>query len=193
MNRPLAVILAMAALTGAFGQHAVDPASGSAPSTPPPVYVGAVGLYVKATQGSYCPDTATPKSGRRRSTAPLIVPMAPSMIICGNTPGYPLPIKGKLAVAPGSKLFVDAGRRARSLSARLVRIEDHGNDVIETDYLRFVRVQRKGMGRYWRVRLPADLQGANVLSLDISFRGGGDSNVWAGLAEQAPTSRIHRR
>jgi hypothetical protein len=183
--RRLAVILATAALAGAFGQHAVDPASGSAPSKPPSVYVGTAGLYVKATQGNYCPTPAPPRGLTRH--------LGTTSIICGYSPGYPLPLKGELAVAPGSKLLVDAGRRARSLRARLVRVEDQGNDFIETDYLHFLSVQRKGKGRYWLVRLPADLQGANVLDLDLSLRGGGDSDVWAGLAEQAPPSGIHRR
>jgi hypothetical protein len=186
MTRPLAVILATVASAGAFGQHAVDRATGSAPVKPPPVYVGTGGVYVKATQGNYCPDKRTPRRRERRSTASSTAPVAPSMISCAYSPGYPLPIKGKLGVAPGSKLLVDAGRRARSLSARLVRVEDHGNNVIETDYLRFVKVRRDGNGRHWRLRLPDDLQAANVLSLDLSFRRGGDSNAWAGLVEQPP-------
>jgi hypothetical protein len=153
----LSAALALAALAlGAL------PVSTAGAQKPPPVYVGSKGDYVRATLGSYCYTDEL--SGNQQVSA------------CADA-FYPLPVNGQLQVVPRQRLRVDAGRRVIRLGASLVRVE--GNEVT---YLGSVRKRRTGQGRFWRLRLPADLGSANILSLDLDFGNVGDSNVWAGLA-----------
>ena len=126
---------------------------------PPPVYIGAHGEYVRAAQGSYC---WTYKSGGRGTGA------------CADA-AYPLHLSARLTVAGRQRLTVDVGRRAKRLGASLVRVE--GEKVI---YGHAVRAKATGRGRFWKLRLPADLEDVDALSLDLVYRQG-DSNVWAGL------------
>ena len=130
---------------------------------PPPVYVGTKGESVRAAQGSYC-------YGGRGTT------------LCADF-AYPLRVTTRLPATGAQRLTVDAGKRVQRLSGSLVNVEDQ-----DVDYLGAVRTRRTGKGRFWKLRLPADLAGANVLNLDISFkRNLGSSNVWAGLATDGNT------
>ena len=139
-----------------------EPSKGVGSFKPPPVYVGAGGEYVRGAQGSYC-------YGGEGTT------------LCADY-AYPLKLTARLPVIGGQRLTVDAGKRVKRLGAGLVRVE--GDDM---NFLRSVRARRAGKGRFWKLRLPADLGGADVLNLDLSFRTGGDSNVWAGLTTDGST------
>jgi len=130
---------------------------------PPPVYVGAKSEYVRTAQGSYCYGDNTGGDGE-------------GVFLCADY-AYPLRVTARLPVVGRQRLTVDAGKRVKRLGGSLVRVE--GDDV---DFLRAVRTRRTGQGRFWKVRLPADLGGADALNLNLAFRANGDSNVWAGLA-----------
>jgi hypothetical protein len=149
-------LLAAAGCAIALGVF-VAQADGGPSHRPPPLYVGSQGLYVKATQGSYC------YSGKGKG-------------VCADY-AYPLSVKAHLPVAPGRRISVDGGRTLRRAGATLLRVK--GQDL---EYLKVLRLKRRGKGRHWRGRLPSELGGANVLSVDVSFRHrGGSSNAWAGI------------
>jgi hypothetical protein len=119
---------------------------------PPRVYVGAKGAYVRAAQGSYCYG------------------------ICAFI-ASPLQFTARLPVLGHQRLTVDAGKRLEKLRANLMRLD--GEHMIS---MGAARARPTGQGRFWRVRLPADVAGADALSLDLSYGAEGTSNVWAGLA-----------
>jgi hypothetical protein len=118
---------------------------------PPPVYVGANGEYVRAAQGSYCYG------------------------ICADL-FSPLQFAVRLPVVGHQRLTVDAGKRLQRLRANLMRVD--GEHMIS---MGAARARPTSQGRFWRLRLPADVAGADALSLDLTYRTG-TSNVWAGLA-----------
>jgi hypothetical protein len=118
---------------------------------PPPVYVGANGEYVRAAQGSYCYG------------------------ICADL-FSPLQFAVRLPVVGHQRLTVDAGKRLQRLRAILMRVD--GEHMIS---MGAARARPTSQGRFWRLRLPTGVAGADALSLDLTYRTG-TSNVWAGLA-----------
>ena len=153
------------------GTHRAEAAKGGVSAKPPPVFVGAKGEYVRAAQGTFC------FFGDRGG-------------LCADYL-YPLQVKADLPVVAGQRLAIDAGVRVRRLSASLVRVTCDAAGCDGIDDLGTLKVWRTGKGRHWRVKLPPELNGANVLSVSVRFRRGGDSNVWAGLASaEAQTPRI---
>lgn len=149
----LALVLAAAAAIAAFAlSRAPEPVV-------KPAYVTSHGLRARAVVGTFCaPDS----SGRT---------------LCSDK-RYPLHPRAYLPITAGSKLRVNLRRHAKRLDASLLRVE--GNEMKSVGGK--VRAKRSGgNGRFWRLRLPDDLGGANVLSIGADLKPSGDANWWAGV------------
>lgn len=166
-----ATLIVAGTLAGTSMALNAERSNGDSGPNPPPVYVGAKGEYVRATQGTYCYSDESPHEDDLVINA------------CADA-AYPLRINARLPVAGRQRLRIDAGRRAKRLSAALVRVE--GDEFDDITYLRRVRTRRTGQGRFWKLRLPHNVEGTDVLSLDLDFGTRGDSNVWAGLTQREP-------
>ena len=160
----MCVAATVAAASVAF---AAERSKGGGGGKPPPVHVAADGKQVRAAQGTFC------YSSKMHG-------------LCADY-AYPLQVKARLPVAVGARVAIDAGTRVRRLTATLIRVTCERPFCDGIDEVAAVKTWRTGEGRHWRAKLPLDLQGANVLSVDIRFRGArGDSNVWAGLEQASP-------
>jgi hypothetical protein len=164
------LLVAMLAASTVLTSQASEADRGPNPARgtkPPPVYVGAKGEYIRPAQGSFCYSRL--KAGENAAVS-----------LCADY-AYPLRVTSRLAVAGRQRLRIDAGRRVKRLRATLVRVEGDGTAFDDITYLRRVRTYRTGYGRFWKARLPAELDGAEALSLDLDFGVRGSSNIWAGI------------
>jgi hypothetical protein len=156
----LALGLAAAAAIAAFAlSRAPEPAV-------KPAYVTSHGLRARAVVGTYC------------------APSGNDAIGCADKV-YPLHPRAYLPITPGSRLRVNLRRHAKGLDVVLLRVE--GNEMKSVGGK--VRAKRSGgNGRFWRLRLPDDLGGANALSIGADLKPSGDANWWAGVkpVEQWP-------
>ncbi|MFL5781902.1 MAG: hypothetical protein ACJ760_11365 [Thermoleophilaceae bacterium] len=148
---PIALVLAAGAALAANALRA--------PERPiKPAYVTSQGLRARAAVGSYC------VVGKGAGG-------------CGDA-AYPLHPRGHLPITPGSRLRVNLRRHAAHLEASLVRVD---GDHFDTAGGKVKAGRAGGNGRFWRLKLPDDLGGADILSLEATLKPSGDANWWAGV------------
>ena len=161
-SRRWALLAALAAVVATAVAIAASQAAQKGSSGPRPALVTIVNLTARSAVGSYC---VTRRTGEGTGYS-----------FCADK-AYPLDPLGSLPAPPNAVVRVDVRRRVQSLEWGLIR----------RDGSRFDSVGTGGKAspvdaahRRWRLRLPADLQGATDISLFVKFRGG-DANFWAGL------------
>jgi len=122
------------------------------------------GLITRASLGSYC---TTPPAGE------------PGFAGCADYM-YPLRLRASLPVRAGGTLVLRTRFTARRLAASLLTV-DGRNITPAGEHL----VVRRTAARRWAVELPAELGGANVLNVSMTWRnarhGRGDANFWTGI------------
>ena len=149
-------IAAVAACAGVLSLvFAALPAGATPRLTPPALFAGWDGEFVKASQGSYCWSAS----------------------ICADYV-YPLEIKRRLAVVGRSPLAIRVGARARSVKLTLLQVHDG-----DTETVRALRAKPASPSRRrWLTRLPADLGSASVLDVVVDYQHDrGTSDFWVGL------------
>lgn len=139
------------------------------------VLVSNHGLTVRASGGSGCAQIE-PEPGATVTAT-----------VCGDA-GYPLSVNGRLPVKPKDRLFLrfrDDPTIVDDVKRVFVGLVDV--DGLEFDFLSWDAQAKRIGGKHvkWRVRLPSDLNQADVLDISVDYPGG-DSNAWAGLKPTSP-------
>jgi hypothetical protein len=161
----------IAALAAAFAVLLTD--ASIAREHRPALRVTHDGLTARASLGTHC---TTPPAGE------------PGFAGCADY-RYPLRLRASLPVRAGGTLQLRTRFRARTLAASLLSVD--GNDITTVDER---LVARRVAAKRWTVKLPAELAGANVLNVSMTWRnardGRGDANFWTGIrpdcAQPAP-------
>jgi hypothetical protein len=152
----------IAALTAAFAIVLTD--ASVARDHRPALRVAHDGLSARASLGTHC---TTPPAGE------------PGFAGCADYL-YPLRLRANLPVRAEGTLTLRTRFAARTLAASLLSV-DGRNITPVGDHL----VVRRTAARRWTVKLPAQLDGANVLSVSMTWRnardGRGDANFWTGI------------
>jgi hypothetical protein len=162
MRRSLTLAGAIAA-GGALA--AVATVSGYVPPRPPPAEVTIRGLTARAATGSYC----IPDSGGGNG-------QAAGDMTCVDS-GYPLHPRGRLPAPPHSRVRFNVKTRARGVTGRLVRRDGQEFDFVGPQLHAQPLNDRR---RVWRLRLPQDLRGAQILDVSVEYPKG-DADFWAGI------------
>lgn len=161
----------IAALIAAFAVVLTD--ASAARDHRPALRVAHDGLTARASLGTHC---ATPPAGE------------PGFAGCADYL-YPLRLRAGLPVRAGGTLVLRTRFTARRLAASLLSVD--GRTITPVgEHL----VVRRTASRRWAVELPAELGGANVLNVSMTWRnardGRGDANFWTGIrpdcAQPAP-------
>jgi hypothetical protein len=162
MTPPRRIFILLALAIVVAGATAALAVGGAAPP-PKKAWVTSHGLRAGTVLGSYC-SSGTSKDGGGVSG-------------CGEA-AYPLHPRSYLPITRGSTVRANLRHRAKTVVASLLRVEGHKtNDVTGS-------VEAKPVGshrRVWRLHLPAELGGANVISIEARFKPSGDANFWAGV------------
>jgi hypothetical protein len=153
----LAIAIAVAAATAAIA------VGGGTAGPPKQAIVTSHGLRTGTDVGSYCTGGTT-KDGTAVSG-------------CGY--GYPGTPRSYLPVTPGGTVRANVRKRAKSAGAYLIHLEDQEIDRVGGDV---TATPAKGTHRrVWRLHLPDDLGGANVLAIEAEFANGDDGSWFAGV------------
>ena len=152
----------IAAVIAAFAMVLTD--ASAAREHRPALRVAHDGLTARASLGTYC---TTPPAGE------------PGFAGCADYL-YPLRLRASLPVRAGGTLVLRTRFSARRLAASLLSVD--GRDITTVgEHL----IVRRTAARRWAVELPAELGGANVLSVSMTWRnardGRGDANFWTGI------------
>lgn len=139
----------------------------------PALRVAHDGLTARASLGTHCTD---PPAGE------------PGFAGCVDYL-YPLRLRASLPVRAGGTVVLRTRFTARRLAASLLYV--HGRDIAPVGEQLVVR---RTAARRWVVKLPAELGGANVVDVSMTWRnprdGRGDANFWTGVrpdcAQPAP-------
>jgi hypothetical protein len=138
------------------------PAAAGAPGGPPPLSGEAAGAVVPATLGSYC------WSNR-------------SSVGCADA-AYPLPIRRRLAVSPGGRLWLRIGAPAAAVEVSLHHVEGDHQELLS----KLSRKPASPARRRWEVKLPSDLELGNAVDISVEYADGrGDADFWLGLRPAA--------
>ena len=136
-------------------------AAGVTQADRPTLSIKRAGLFVRATLGSFC---TSPSAGAG---------------LCADS-AYPLRVRGRLPVRPGGRVVLKPSVEARSVVARLMRVDGRDFEPVG----RKLAVRRLS-ARRWAVELRRDLGGANVLDVSLRWQnprdGAGDANFWGGI------------
>ena len=154
----LAIAIAVAAATAAIAL------GGGTAGPPRPAIVSSHGLRTGTVLGSFC-GSGTASDGTQVG-------------LCGDA-AFPLHPRTYLPITPGGTVRANLRKRAKSVTASLIRVQGDDGDYVGGDVTaKPVRGKHK---RLWRLSLPDDLGGATALSIETQFRGGGDADFWAGV------------
>jgi hypothetical protein len=152
----------LAALTAAFALLHSD-ASGARDHRPA-LRVAHDGLTARASLGTHCTD---PPAGE------------PGFASCVDYL-YPLRLRASLPVRAAGTVVLHTRFRVRRLAASLLSVD--GREIAPIGEQLVVR---RTAARRWVVELPAQLGGANVLDVSMTWRnprdGRGDANFWTGI------------
>ena len=161
MKRRAALGACLAAIAAVVA-IAVAPAARRA-SGPKPALVTIRNLTATSAIGSYC-------TLRRTSDGHFVQGCADA--------GYPLHPRGRLPAPPGAVVRANVRKRARSVSAHLVRRQGEHFEFVGPS----LPATPAGSGRRtWTLRLPNDLEHATDLDLFVDYAPGSDADFWAGV------------
>jgi hypothetical protein len=138
-------------------------AFGGAAGPPKRAYVTSHGLRAPTVLGSYC------SSGQTEAGT--------GVAGCGDAE-YPLRPRVYLPATSGATLRVNLRKRAKSVSAHLVRGRDADYSL---DSESLAAKPANSRRRVWRLELPDDLRRVTAVSISTQWAGGGDADFWAGL------------
>lgn len=158
----LATAVAAVAASIALGGSSGGPAK--------PAYVSSHGLRARTVVGTQC-FGGTSSDGMGYTA-------------CADA-AYPLNVHSYLPITAGGKMRANLRKRAKSVSVKLVRVEGDKFDFVGDVGAKPVKGKHR---RVWRLKLPGDLAGANVVDINTVWANGHDADFWAGVkpVEQWP-------